>query len=358
MKLFGRESSPDNLEDTTKKVESFIDERSSKIQEMARRLVKLEESLKRKEENRDAIIAEQIALQTHLDSIIINITTKLDDPNVVDSFANSTDLYDTKARIAQTAEKIRTYYELKNEQASLDALRTEFDSFQSGAQTEHSDLEQSLADLKSAEADIERLSKDPNGEREESHRQVDRDVERLTTVRSLQLEEEQKAENIISILQSLDEAQQSTFLSNLKPADKKLVDDFQSGVLSQKHEKALHAQAVKTDPELVEGLKKQKREMRGAQLHHEGNLHLNSLTSAEGLILPQSVGGDLYLNSLTSAEGLILPQSVGGYLNLNSLTSAEGLNLPESVSGDLYLNSLTSAEKNVLRTKYPTLSII
>ncbi len=47
-----------------------------------------------------------------------------------------------------------------------------------------------------------------------------------------------------------------------------------------------------------------------------------------------------------------------GNLNLSSLTSAEGLKLPESVGGDLYLSSLTSAEKNNLRQKYPSLQII
>ncbi len=68
--------------------------------------------------------------------------------------------------------------------------------------------------------------------------------------------------------------------------------------------------------------------------------------------------GDLYLERLTSAEGLNLPESVGGYLDLSSLTSAEGLKLPESVGGDLYLNGLTSAEKNKLRKEYPNLKII
>ena len=75
-----------------------------------------------------------------------------------------------------------------------------------------------------------------------------------------------------------------------------------------------------------------------------GDLNLGNLTSAEGLKLPESVGGGLYLTNLTSAEGLKLPESVGGYLNLNSLTSAEGLKLPEHIGGDLNLNNLTSAE--------------
>ena len=79
-----------------------------------------------------------------------------------------------------------------------------------------------------------------------------------------------------------------------------------------------------------------------------GYLDLGSLTNAEGLTLPQSVGGDLYVSSLTNAEGLILSQSVGGHLDLRSLTSAEGLILPQSVGGYLDLSSLTSAEGLIL----------
>jgi hypothetical protein len=82
----------------------------------------------------------------------------------------------------------------------------------------------------------------------------------------------------------------------------------------------------------------------GNILFHYGGLDLSDLTSAEGLTLPQSVGGYLNLSSLTSAEGLTLPQSVGGYLNLSGLTSAKGLTVPQSVGGGLYLRSLTSAE--------------
>jgi len=77
-------------------------------------------------------------------------------------------------------------------------------------------------------------------------------------------------------------------------------------------------------------------------------LRLDSLTSAEGLILPESVGRDLYLISLTSAEGLKLPKSIGGDLDLRSLTSAKNLTLPKSVGGNLYLYSLTSAKGLIL----------
>ena len=82
--------------------------------------------------------------------------------------------------------------------------------------------------------------------------------------------------------------------------------------------------------------------------HVGGDIDLRSLTSAEGLVLPESIGGSIYLSSLTSAEGLVLPQQVGGDIDLRSLTSAEGLVLPESIGGSIYLSSLTSAEGLVL----------
>ena len=79
-----------------------------------------------------------------------------------------------------------------------------------------------------------------------------------------------------------------------------------------------------------------------------GNLFLDNLTSAKGLVLPQSVGDNLFLDNLTSAEGLVLPQYIGGNLNLCSLTSADGLVLPQSVGGNLYLSKLTGADGLVL----------
>ena len=79
-----------------------------------------------------------------------------------------------------------------------------------------------------------------------------------------------------------------------------------------------------------------------------GKIYLNSLTSAEGLVLPKSIGGDIFLDSLTSAEGLVLPESIGDDILLRSLASAEGLVLPESIGGSIFLSSLTSAEGLVL----------
>ena len=68
--------------------------------------------------------------------------------------------------------------------------------------------------------------------------------------------------------------------------------------------------------------------------------------------------GNLYLSGLTSAEGLKLPETVGGYLDLGGLTSAEGLKLPETVGGGLYLSGLTHTQKEGLRQKYPSLKIL
>lgn len=78
------------------------------------------------------------------------------------------------------------------------------------------------------------------------------------------------------------------------------------------------------------------------------DLYLYGLTSADGLVLPQSVVGNLFLDNLTSAEGLVLPQNIGGNLDLRSLDSAVGLVLPQNIGGDLYLYSLASAEGLVL----------
>ena len=149
--------------------------------------------------------------------------------------------------------------------------------------------------------------------------------------------------------------------------------------------KILKGRDIKDDLSLVLSIPReqisttQEEALRGNIVYHYGNLGLSSLTSAEGLTLPQSVGGSLYLNGLTSAKDLTLPQSVGGglYLNgltsakdltfpqsvgrnldLSSLNSAEGLTLPQSVGRDLYLDSLTSAEKTNLQKQYPHLHIV
>ena len=75
-----------------------------------------------------------------------------------------------------------------------------------------------------------------------------------------------------------------------------------------------------------------------------GSLYLSRLQSVEGLVLPESIGGELNLSGLKSAEGLILPKSIGGELNLSGLQSAEGLVLPESIGRILDLSGLQSAE--------------
>jgi hypothetical protein len=97
--------------------------------------------------------------------------------------------------------------------------------------------------------------------------------------------------------------------------------------------------------------------IKGDAKYHYGGLDLADITSAEGLKLPESVGGSLYLGSLTSAKGLELPKTIGGYLYLGGLTSAEGLKLPESIGGNLYLDDLSLEEKRNLKERYPNLKI-
>ena len=68
--------------------------------------------------------------------------------------------------------------------------------------------------------------------------------------------------------------------------------------------------------------------------------------------------GDLDLDSLTSAEGLTLLKEIEGSLNLERLTSAEGLMLPKQVGGEVWLDSLTTEERDKLRQGHPHLSIL
>ena len=79
----------------------------------------------------------------------------------------------------------------------------------------------------------------------------------------------------------------------------------------------------------------------GNIIYHYGALYLSSLKSAEGLELPNKIGGGwLDLSGLISAEGLELPNKIGGSLDLRGLTSAEGLRLPDKIGGTLYLSNL------------------
>ena len=82
-----------------------------------------------------------------------------------------------------------------------------------------------------------------------------------------------------------------------------------------------------------------------------GDLDLEELATAEGLVLPEKIGGYLYLGVLTTAEGLTFPKEFGGSLFLRGLTTAEGLVLPEKIGGGLYLEGLTTAEGLVLPEK-------
>lgn len=86
----------------------------------------------------------------------------------------------------------------------------------------------------------------------------------------------------------------------------------------------------------------------GNIVFHYGDLRVDRITSAEGLILPKQIGGSLSLDNLTSAKGLILPEQIGGSLSLNNLTSARGLIIPSSFKGALYLHKLTNAKELII----------
>ena len=113
-------------------------------------------------------------------------------------------------------------------------------------------------------------------------------------------------------------------------------------ILQTRNPKADLAIVLDIPPEKISLTKEEA--LRGNILYHYGYLDLSGLTSAEGLQLPETIGGDLYLSGLTTAEGLQLPETIGDDLYLSSLTTAEGLQLPETIGGDLYLSSLTTAE--------------
>ncbi len=82
-------------------------------------------------------------------------------------------------------------------------------------------------------------------------------------------------------------------------------------------------------------------------------LHLNSLASADGLVLPVTVGGDLNLDHLITAKGITFPQTVEGALYLDNLSSIEGLTMPNIVKWNIFMSSLSLEDKQKLREKYP-----
>lgn len=117
--------------------------------------------------------------------------------------------------------------------------------------------------------------------------------------------------------------------------------------------------------------------LKGNIAYHYGNLDLNSLSSAEGIRLPDQISAGLFLDSLVSAEGLKFPNRIQQSLSLNSLTSAEGLRLPNRIDGSLsfgslisieglelpghmggfiYLGAIANTERRRLREKYPNLT--
>ncbi|CDB92178.1 unknown [Clostridium sp. CAG:302] len=67
------------------------------------------------------------------------------------------------------------------------------------------------------------------------------------------------------------------------------------------------------------------------------------MTSAEGLVLPQSVGGSLNLSGLTSANGLVLPYD----FNLNKLICPSYIKNEILQNPDKYFRKPPSEEENI-----------
>ena len=67
------------------------------------------------------------------------------------------------------------------------------------------------------------------------------------------------------------------------------------------------------------------------------------MTSAEGLVLPQSVGGSLNLSGLTSANGLVLPYD----FDLNKLICPSYIKNEILQNPDKYFRKPPSEEENI-----------
>jgi hypothetical protein len=68
--------------------------------------------------------------------------------------------------------------------------------------------------------------------------------------------------------------------------------------------------------------------------------------------------GDLSLLSLKTAEGLVLPETIGGSLNLRNLKTARDVTFPKTLEGYFFLGNLEKAEIEILRSRHRHLKII
>ncbi len=175
------------------------------------------------------------------------------------------------------------------------------------------------------------------GDEGDRYKQREEDMKRLTEIDHLVKEGESLSKEDLRFLYELDRKIEG-FGYTRDPRIEEIIDDRDI-----KGDLALLLDCSKNEISLT-----REEALKGGIVCHYGNLDLSGLTSNEGLILPQRVGGYLNLSSLTSGESLALPKHVGGYLDLSSLTSGEGLVLPRRVGGHLNLSSLTSGKGLIL----------
>jgi len=226
---FGKSEAPEEARDKT---DNFILGEQAQVEERQRDIQEREEALKSLQDRR-------LEVREKVDEILERVSAKSDEGSFYDDFANDAELPKLKAELAQLDEDISRFDDLYKRTKVVKAKEVNLEKLKSENE-----------EIKSIEAEIQKLSKDPNGEREASHKKVAEDVDVLVETRLRHLKDKDKAEAIIDILSSLENEQKIAFISKLKPEDVKLYEDYISGDFIKAHEAELESQSEKQDTEL------------------------------------------------------------------------------------------------------------
>ena len=69
----------------------------------------------------------------------------------------------------------------------------------------------------------------------------------------------------------------------------------------------------------------------------QDDLELRGLIYANGMVMPETVGGTVDLSALVDGTNLVLPETIGEKLDISNLTYFEGMVLPKRINGDLHI---------------------
>jgi hypothetical protein len=291
-----------NFSQTKGKAEGVIADQEAKLQELKERYLRIERWLRTRSEQASLLAEERNELSRRQEEVIKKVTANLDDPEAYEQFINSPELPQLKTQIATIDEKIRKISVDDNVFRMVWDLGNEFKSFESVAENSKTALTEDLLKLQEIEDDIAHLERDPNGEREQSHRKLDEDVEHLVRLRQTQLETVDKAEAMAAIVDSLDEEQRKVFLANMKLEDKKLFGGYRSHVLEQAHEREMVRQSERQDPELLKARVEQ----------NQDNIDLKSIQKANKKFIKQTFelwNGNSTRKQRNQTPVLALPQN-------------------------------------------------